>query len=59
MDKFIIKVEPATKKGFKSAIIDLDTHERLKQVSELTGVGISKLIAEAIKFSFDRLEVQE
>lgn len=59
MDKFVLKSEPAGKRSFKSALIDFDTHDRLKQLNEMTGISISKLIAECVKFCLERLEVEE
>lgn len=57
-DKFIIKPQ-AKADGYKPVIVDVATHELLAQMKELTGVSMTRLIEQAIKFAFDRIEVDE
>ena len=58
MDKFIIKQQTKAE-GYKPALITLATHELLTQTKEETGVSITRLIEECVKFALERLEIKE
>lgn len=58
MDKFIIKPQSKSK-GYKPALITIETHELLTQVKEETGVTMTRFIEEAVRFALDRLEIKE
>jgi hypothetical protein len=57
-DKFII-IPQSKGGGYKPAMIDIGTHELLSQMRDLTGVSMTRLIEQAVKFSFDRIEIKE
>lgn len=58
MDKFIVKKNAASD-GWKSLVIDIQTHEKLMQIKEVTGVPIGRLIAQMVDFCAERLHVDE
>lgn len=56
MDKFILKSAKANK-GYKPAIIDVDTWEKLNQLKEETGIPMTKILSQAVDFALERIEV--
>ena len=57
-DKFIIKPQPKAD-SYKPALITSTTHDLLTQAKEETGVSITRLIEECVKFALERLEIEE
>lgn len=57
-DKFIIK-QQTKGEGYKPLIVDVATHELLIQMKELTGVSMTRLMEAAVKFAFERMEIDE
>lgn len=57
-DKFIIK-QQIKSEGYKPALVDIGTHELLSQMKELTGISMTRLIEQAVKFAFERIEIDE
>jgi len=57
-DKFIIRTQVKAE-GYKPALITLATYELLSQAKEETGVSMTRLIEEAVKFALERLEIKE
>lgn len=58
MDKFIIKLQGKAE-GYKPCMIDVTTHEKLRQIKEDTGVSITKILTQMVDFCMERLEIQE
>jgi len=56
MDKFILKSAKANR-GYKPAIIDVDTWEKLNQLKEETGIPMTKILSQAVDFALERIEV--
>ena len=58
MDKFIVR-KTLSADGWKNVIIDVQTHEKLTQLKETTGVPIGRLITQMVDFCAERLHVEE
>jgi hypothetical protein len=58
VDKFIIRPYIKTT-GYKPVVIDVNTHEKLMQMKEDSGVSIGRLIALMADFCAERMVVEE
>jgi len=55
-DKFILRPQPKTE-GYRPVMVRIEAYEMLKQMSEESGVSMSFILSEAIRFAMERMEV--
>lgn len=55
-DKFVLR-QAEKVDSYRPIMVDVKTHELLVQMKELSGVSMLRIVAEAVKFASDRLEV--
>lgn len=58
MDKFTLKPQEKHE-GYKMVMISVSTHDLISQMKDMSGVSMTKIVEEAVKFAFERLEVNE
>jgi len=62
MDKFVIAVKHKTASAprYRTSVqMEIEPHSKLKELSEKTGISMTKLFTQMIDFCFDRLEIVE
>lgn len=57
-DKLILTKERATQ-GTKPALVETETHAKLKHLSLETGISMVKLITKCVDFALENMEIQE
>ncbi|WP_159456295.1 hypothetical protein [Intestinibacillus massiliensis] len=58
MDMLVIS-KSASECGYKQMMIRSDTHAVLSQISKETGIPMTKLVNEMVRFCAERIEVED
>ena len=58
MDKFTLEKSHGAD-GYKPIIIDANTYDKLVQIKALTGVAMTRIMAQMVDFCSERLQVTE
>ena len=60
MDKFVVAIKPKAvdSKRYRTSVqMEIEPHSKIKELSEKTGISMTKLFTQMVDFCYDRLEI--